>query len=224
MFASASAWPDSAQDTELWQRATELYAGNDHWQAGRVDVSFVQYNRKDERISSHRSVLSVAVGPDGELETTVVESYEDGTEEDKNREGPPFGDGDENAFAVLEVSPFDPDEQHRVSAEPLGRIRRLDGRTVVGYGYTVSGDGKHEAIGTAWLDQESGRPLSIEATIDPLPRYLEELTAYQRYSGPEGLWAPESLAFTARVKFLLFRRRIESSMVFSQYFQYDNSQ
>lgn len=208
-----------ATERELWSKAVESFSLNDDWQAGRVEVSFVQYNRRNERISSYRSIMAVTVGTDGKLETTVLESYQDGDPDDASRSGGPFG-GDDNAFSVLQTSPFDPAEQHRVRTRGTDALRTIDGRSTRAYEYTVRGDGKRSAVGTAWLDVNSGKPVLLEATIEPLPGYLESFDASQRYSENDGKWTTESLDFTAEVKFLLIRRTIESSMRFSDYFRY----
>lgn len=211
----------SAETThQLWREAVRIHEQNQPWHAGLVRVSFVQYNRRGEQISSSRSLIEVSVGSDGELVSTVVESYEDGeVNEEQSEGGPPFG-GEENAFEVLQTSPFDPAAQPRVTVRETDRFRYIDGFPAVAFEYTVAGDGKRSAVGTAWLLEESGRPILLEATIDPLPRYLESFSARQSYSGDSERWTASALDFDAEVRFLLIRRRIESAMEFSDYFQH----
>lgn len=205
---------------DLWNDAVRIHARNQDWEAGLVRVSFVQYNRRDQEISRSRSLIQVTVGEDGELVSTVIESHHDGEAGDEQSEGgAPFG-SEENAFEVLQISPFDPTEQRRVRVQQTEEIRYIDGHRAVAFEYTVSGDGNRSAVGTAWLSEESGRPLMLEATIDPLPRYLESFSARQRYSGDSERWTAESLDFDADIRFLLIRRRIETAMEFSDYFEY----
>lgn len=214
LFTAALGWGESA----LWNGAVRSFARNEVWQPGLIRVRFDQFNRRGEQISSSRSLLQVTVDENGELQTTVIESEEEGEDEESSG-GPPFGD-DDNAFAVLQISPFDPAAQDRVEARATGETRTIRGRQATAFAYTVTGEGRRNAVGTAWLATDSGAPLLLETSIEPLPVYLESFFASQSFGGNDDRWTADALSFEANVRFLLIRRRIESALEFSDYFRY----
>ena len=86
-------------------------------------------------------------------------------------------------------SPFDPEDQARVSFKVVGAGGIIDGRSTMLYEFTESTDEDVAFSGRAWLDAATGAPVKIEYTTDPLPKRVKEMVTTVEYEHV----APDSL-------------------------------
>lgn len=213
----------------LWDEAVEIFSEYRDLTPGRMEIHFEQYNGRGKLVSTDETELLMWSDENGETTSRIVfarHNGEDVTEdrrEDPDSGRPSFtgnGDGDENgAFAGLQRSPFDPQEQSNVSVSVNDGLEVADGTEVRSFEFRHATGPDTYTAGTAWLDAESGEPVRLQLTIAPLPRFVDSFSMRQEFGrDEEGRWITRRLEFDGEGSFLFFRRRIESRLIFSEYF------
>jgi hypothetical protein len=216
--------------TSLWEQAVELYGTYSDLTPGRMEIRFDQYNGRGKLVTSEVSEIELWQNGDGELQTRVVSATRNGEDvTEKRRENPgsgapPFGgstdNDDDGAFAGLQRSPFDPSEQARVRTTDLGTTALVDGIRAREFSYVHTTGPDSATRGTAWISLDGGVPLRLYATIEPLPGFIDEFALRQRFDTDEqGRWILRELEFDGAGNVLFIRRRIESRLIFSEYFR-----
>lgn len=220
----------------LWQEAVDLYAAFGDLLPGRMEISFEQYNGRGNLVTAETTEIDVWVDTDGEVRSEILRATrngEDVTEERRENPqsgGPPFGGGtderedDEEGgpFSGLQRSPFDPEEQANVVVTEPGAVELIDGTRARRYDFVHTTGPDTATTGSAWLSAETGEPIRVEATIEPLPPLVDEFVIRQHYGRDEqDRWVTKLLEFDGTGNVLFIRRRIESRMVFSDYFRSD---
>jgi hypothetical protein len=219
----------------LWTRAVEIHRDHADLVPGSMAIRFDQYNGRGELVSTDETVLAIEVGEDGALESRVTNATSNGEDvtEDRRRSGrfgssfggPPSAvaqddGGDGNAFAGLQLSPFDPAEQENVTVTRLSGTRTADGIPARAFAFEHRTGERSVNRGTAWLDPSTGEPIRLRLTIEPLPRFVSELVMTQHYArDPGGRWAVERMEITGEGRVLFFRRRVQGVFLFSDYFR-----
>jgi hypothetical protein len=207
--------PDSLPDN-LWNQAVSLYADSRSLVPGRMSVVITQYNGRGRLISSQETEYLISLDENGEVVSTVVASREEG-EQPEQQDRPA---GEENGgFEGIERSPFDPDEQSSVSVERSGETVTVNGIRTQPYSYRHQTGPDTAMVGTAWLSVADGAPVAISYTMEPLPRLVDHFEVRQTFQAGELGLTVESVEFEGSGRFLFFRRRVESRLVFSEYFR-----
>ncbi|MFW6291648.1 MAG: hypothetical protein ACOC7V_04900 [Spirochaetota bacterium] len=222
--------------TPLWERAVELYGSYDDLVPGRMEIRFDQYNGRDKLVTTEESVIDIWVDEDGQVQSRIVRATKDGddvTEERREnpRSGaPPFGGGpgdeeeedDGGAFSGLERSPFDPLEQTNVRIVDVGPTAIVDGVAAQPFEYEHETGPDSITRGTAWLSVGTGEPIRLHATIEPLPSFVRDFALRQHFDRDrEGRLVVRELEFDGVGRILFLERRIESRLIFSDYFRSD---
>lgn len=219
----------TAMSGELWSQAVDLYDTYGDLLPGRLSVQFDQYNGRGGLVSSERSEMAVEVGPSGEVESRIIyasKNGEDITEKrrDDTGSGAPFGGGggdpqSDSPFAGLQMSPFDPLEQARVTVIDTGRSETIDGVQTRIHLFQHSTGGESMTTGTVWLAEETGAPVKLTASIEPLPGFIDVFQMVQMFeTDSEGRWYMTRMEFVGEGNILFVRRRLESELEFSEYF------
>jgi hypothetical protein len=238
---AVSALPISA-DT-LWNRAVEIFEENEGLFARRMSFRYDEYDGRGELRNWEERTMRMSMGEDGETEGEILSATRNGEDVTEDRREDPSGGGpalfggaggqdasdgpegeagdaeDDGGFRNLEKSPFDPEEQNRVVYEATGEHRVIDGERARAYTFTHRPFGETATVGTAWLDVESGAPLLVEMTLDPLPRpaLLKELSMLSEYEFDGQMWYVSDVEMVVSGQFLFLRRTIETTMEFSDY-------
>ena len=222
------AFPDA-----LWQRAVDLYDQYDDLVPGSMEIRFDQYNGGGDLVSKDESQIDIFLGADGEVETRIVYARKDGEDVTAERREDPssgalaFGGGmggegenDGEGFAGLQRSPFNPAEQANLELTDTGRVERIGGVRARRYEFELRTGRNSRNVGTAWLDSESGEPRRLEMTIAPLPPFVNSFSMVQEFArDADNRWVTGELRFSGQAGFLFFTRRVESRLVFSEYFR-----
>ncbi len=217
----------------LWDRAVELFRQFDDLTAGRIDSFSEQYNGRGDLVSTEEGEYAVWEDEDGKLETRIVRVIENGTDITEQRRNNPdssgmqFGgnggddeDGEDNAFAGLQRSPFDPEEQGNVSITETRDVRLETGEPARRYDFVHTTGRDTRNVGVAWLHVETGEPVRLELTVEPLPPFVSEFSMLQRFGrDAQERWVLREMEFVGAGSFLFISRRVESRLVFSEYFR-----
>lgn len=146
------------------------------------------------------------------------ESKDDSGEDSKERSHS-FSSGD---------SPFNPELQSGIVITETGSRETVDGRLCIRFGYSYpvpseKSSKKKPAMvkGSAWIDEDTGHPVKVEFTQDPLPRGAKNMLTTLHYgSTGNDQWVLETMEFEARGAFLFFKKRIRGDLAFSDYWKY----
>jgi len=222
-----------APANSLWENAVDLFDAYGDLVPGHMEVRFDQYNGRGQLVTSDRSTIAIWVDETGETQSRIISAERDGEDvteerrEDPSSGAPPFGgrpgDGeeeDDNAFAGLGRSPFDPDEQDRVTITRVGTVDVVEGVRSQEFEFVHRTTDRAANAGTAWLDAETGEPVLLRLTIEPLPRFVSEFEMEQYFARDEhGQWVVQRLEFVGAGQILFLQRRVESRLIFSEYFR-----
>jgi hypothetical protein len=217
---------------ELWQQAVDFHRTYGDLTPGRVEVRFSQYNGREELVSNEESLYVISVTNDGELDSRLIYARKDGEDvTDERREDPsggsPFGGGPEGesegggAFSGLGKSPFDPEEQGNVVVTATEEINRVNGYRARRYDFVHHTGADSASIGSAWLETQTGMPVRLQVGLEDPPGFVDTFRMVQEYSlDDQDRWVGTSLRFSGAGRILFFRRRIESSLDFSDHFRH----
>ncbi len=214
----------------LWDEAVKHFEETSSLVPGRMETRFDQYNGRGRLVSSEVAELVLRLDESGEVVTEVVYASSNGDDVTDDRQdgdgggGNPFGGGgdddeDSNMFSGLQLSPFDPEQQERVTVTPIAGQSTINGVRVQLFEFVHETDSRSDNTGRAWIDVETGEPVLLEVTLSPLPRLLSEFTMRQEFGRDENdRLVMNRMEFHGEGTLLLIRRRIESELVFSDYF------
>ncbi len=228
----ALSFPGRAQQADaLWLKAVETARRAEESNVVPLAAKVETTVKKKNGAVEHRSTVVLrSVNRGGSaLETEVVSAVEDGKdvthearkaeEEGRRRhDAPKGGDSEAPVEVTLDYHPFSPKSQARVSCHRLGEAV-LNGQKAVLYSFRQdSASGKASVEGRAWLDEETGTPLQVQASPDPLPRFVNRMTTTVRFEvTADGRWQPKSSILEGEGGFLFYHRLVESDVVFSDF-------
>lgn len=232
IVASLATLPAILPAHPLWYQAVESLRMSEGLLPGAMAARFDQYNGRGELTSSDETVVKLWADENGEVQSRVVSAKRNGEDvTDERRDNPqssgaPFGagqgdaDDDGSPFAGLQRNPFAPEEQLHVTIVGAGGRRVLAGVIVLPIEFEHRTGPDAVIRGTAWLDVSTGDPVQLETTVDPLPRFVSELVMVQHFArNQDGQLVVERVEFSGEGRILLFRRRLESVLFFSEYFR-----
>jgi hypothetical protein len=220
---------------DLWQKAVAFHRAYSDLTPGRVEVQFSQYNGREELVSREESLYVISVTDEGELDSRLVYARKDGEDVTEERRedpssGSPFGGGPEGesegggAFSGLSKSPFDPEEQGNVVTTRTSEVVSVNGGRARRFDFVHETGADSASIGSAWLDVETGMPLRLRVGLQEPPGFIDAFSLVQEYGlDSQGRWVGTSLRFSGAGRILFFRRRIESTIEFSEHFPYRES-
>jgi hypothetical protein len=224
----------SAAAAGLWQKAVAIQRRNRDWYPERITILSELLNRHDEPYSITQIFFSLHRGADGQLHTELTRSLkngEDTTEKMRSKvtigtPGKGMDTDNENTYSVsISDSPFDPERQGAVSFRTSGEKRLLFGhschRFEFTYQTTIVRKGEIENLtwsGMAWLEEESGLPVKLEFSLDPLPGLIRSLWAIYLYeTARPDQWVLRKVTISGHGGFLFIKKRFRSTTTFSHY-------
>jgi hypothetical protein len=220
---------DESADT-LWLRAVRLSDASRNLVPGTMWMRGQELDKhgkpKDED-KYYEARGRLFLGDDGEVEFETVEAIEDGedvTEKVREKERKEKAEAEENedeeeeSFGMQNYDPFDPESQDRVSLTPVGE-QMLDTLPAMVYDFKeVDEEEEKEVSGRAWLDGDSGAPLKVEYTLDPLPRGVKKMltTIEYAFAPPDSLMVTR-VTMRATGGFLFIKKHFKMDMTFDDY-------
>jgi hypothetical protein len=218
----------------LWQKAIEVYRRNQDWYPERVVILSEMLNRRGEPYSVTEIFFSLRLDAKGKIQTELQRSLkngEDTTEKMKSKvtiRSPEEGmaPADENTISVsISDSPFDPERQDAVTVDSGGESQVLFGcrcrRFHFSYRTSIVHKGKRRELiwrGMAWLKEDSGVPLKLEFTLDPLPSLVRSLwTIYLYDSARPDRWVVKKISISGQGGFLFIKKRFRTTTTFSNH-------
>ncbi len=217
--AALDAPPAAAAPSDpLWLKAVAIVAQNDLWTAGMVDLEGSELDGRGRTRSSWIVQTRVSPGPDGMPIQDIVRYVENGKDvtagrrqAQGGRQPARGGSGRRGAFSwnpsEPRETPFHPATQERVTIRRLESGVLRDGRSCVAYEFEQALGERDMAVGTAWLDAESGAPVGLSATFKPLPPFVHDAEIVVDYAmGPDGAWLVRRFHVRGDATILLVKR------------------
>jgi hypothetical protein len=205
----------------LWKSAVAIAAASQGWRPGRT-VSRTEDLAKDGRVQGVEEVTFAYPPGDGEAKPELIRFVRDGVDvTDRERvklaaqqeEARKKKSGSRGVTFGVGGTPFDPRHQATVSFHRTGERRTIDGRACRGFEYGRSDPAGGHYVGTAFLDEETGAPVSLRERPEPLPRFTDQLWVALSfvYKGP-GEWYPTHAQVEGSGGLLFIRKSIRSSI------------
>jgi hypothetical protein len=216
-----------APTDSFWVKAVALAGANDDLVPGLIKMHMqeVDKNGKPKNEDKYYEAWStLSLGADGEVQyetVRVIENGEDITESEKAKEQAEDEDEEESESERMEAyNPFDPDSQDRISVVPIGSAGIVGGRNTVVYEFTERTEDDVEISGRAWLEIDSGAPVRIEYTPDPLPKRVKSLTTTVEYEHmyPDSLVA-RHMVVEVTGGFLFIKKHFHMDMTFDRHWR-----
>ena len=136
--------------------------------------------------------------------------------------------GERSHSFSLDDSPLNPERQNDVRVTEAKSGEMIDGARCARFDFScpeksgTRSKGKPATIvGKAWIDENSGRPVKLEYTSDPLPKHVKSMTTTLRYGmDGTGPWVLKQMVFDVRAAFLVINKKIHGDIAFSDYWKY----
>lgn len=214
----------------LWERAVALAGANSAWKPGRTHTrtEMLKGDGTVKGVEEIWTTLSEEEG--GELTEELVEARMNGKDitpkkrkehtrlrEQARKEKEKAG---READRESDDNPFLPSVQADVSAHRMQRTKDIDGRPCRGYEVAQRMNGGETMKGIAWLDEETGAPLELTLSPDPLPKFVKRMSMTFRYvyTAPDR-WFPVELRIEGAGGVLFTKKAFRSVVTLSEHWQ-----
>jgi hypothetical protein len=117
-------------------------------------------------------------------------------------------------------SPFGPESQTGMYVKPLGDGGIVGGRHTMEYEFTDRSDAEVVMKGKAWLEKDTGIPVRIEYTPDPLPKRVKRMMTTMEYEhiSPDSLIVSRMyVEVTGGILFI--KKHFHMNMTFDRYWR-----
>jgi hypothetical protein len=230
----------------LWTKAVAIYEANKNLVPGSMTQTVEELDGDGAVKSSTVSALRFSPDPSAEqgVATEIVSVVKDGKdvtaeqrkELDKQREKrakeekkKADKDGERSQSVSSNDSPFNPDFQKSVAVSDRGGRETIAGRACSSFDFSYTRtDGENPKAkpytvkGVAWLDEETGAPLKVESTRDPLPRGAKRMSSTFLYEiRPDGSWVLKEMQFEGAGGILFIKKSFRMKASFADHWLYE---
>ncbi|HSQ35141.1 MAG TPA: hypothetical protein VLQ89_04035 [Candidatus Binatia bacterium] len=218
----------------LWQKAMDVFRRNSDWFPGKVSVVSEILDRKGRPDSVTELFFDIVFDEKNAARTELTRAFRNhkdvSVEMKKNlagRENQDEKDAEKrDRFTVsLADIPFNPEKQQDVTVSAHAEKRLLFGRNCQRFDFTfrtaIVQKGRKEDltwVGMAWLDENSGVPVKLEFSFEPLPRNVQRfwmIYLYDVNATPD--WTLKEIRAEGQGGFLFIKKGFRSTTVFSDY-------
>ena len=235
LLAVLLAVPLPLQAEDLWPKAVQWGQASKDWMPGTMSMVSEMLDKSGKVEETTAIAFRLVVKPDGEIAQEMVKYVENGndvtaakrTEMEKAEaeaaaEEKKGAKGKEEVSVGVEVAGvFLPDLQKGTQVRPGVTRRAVGGRMGLEHAFTQKQQDGSTVKGTAWLDRETGLPLEVAYTPEPLPKHVKEMATVIRYGpGEGGNWHAVEMVTEGVGGILFIKKRFRFTMKFGDYFQY----
>jgi len=134
--------------------------------------------------------------------------------------------GDQNGFSYnWGDTPLNAAKQDLVQVSVGDERQTLFGRSCLRFDFVQMIErGKPEQLkGMAWIDEQSGCPVKIEFTRDPLPRFVKSFWSVYRFDAePSGVWVLREMNMEGEGGLLVIKKHFRSTITFDEFQAYSD--
>ncbi|MCJ7523764.1 MAG: hypothetical protein MUP71_00915 [Candidatus Aminicenantes bacterium] len=218
----------------LWQKAIEIFRKNSDLYPRKITILSEILDRHDQPGSVTQLFFIIDMDANGKLVTKLTHALKNGKDisdemrkkveiRDLNQDKtPPKKD---SLTVSLSDSPFNPERQKNVTFRARAEKQMLFGHFCQRFDFTyqteIVSKGEPEKLtwsGMTWLDENSGLPLKLEFSLEPLPKRIRSLWTIYWYeiSEPDN-WVLKKITISGQGGFLFIKKRFRSTTTFSDY-------
>ena len=224
---------------DLWPKAVQWGEQFKDWVPGTMVMVSEMLDKSGRATETTEIHFRLFRKPDGELEQEMVKYIEDGKDVTKEKRaemekakaeaaaeekkaGKKKDKNDEEVSVGIEVSGvFHPDLQKGTQAKPGVQRRAVGGRMGLEHTFTQKQKDGSSVQGTAWLDRDTGLPLEVDSSPDPLPSHVKEMATVVLYGPGSGEnWHAVEMVTKGVGGILFIKKRFRFAMKFGDYFLY----
>ncbi len=159
----------------LWQKAVAIAAANAHWVPGLLIDREITKNDTGETEETTEVHVKLFLNASGGIDVEVLKVMENSQDVTDAARSLVLASLEEELAGDEADNPFAPDVQPKIQVRPLSLSRTIGGRRAVGFAYTQQ-TSSTTWQGSAWLDAETGVPLSFEAQPQDMPPAEDKVT------------------------------------------------
>lgn len=218
----------------LWQKAVALAGANLDLVPGKMMSRIIELDDNGKTKSVNESWLRFYLAPDKQVETELLKAVKDGKDitaeqrkkmaEDRKKQTASADSKDnkrpKKSIDLSDSNPFAPGIQASVIKKSLDRREIIQEKNCLVYEYHYTKD-ELSYKGLAWLEEDTGTPLRLQYSLDPLPKYTTRMLTVINYSSDNsGLWHPATMTMEAAGKFLMIKKNLRMVFEFSEYWRH----
>jgi hypothetical protein len=223
-----------ADPARLWQKALDIFRKNSDLYPEKITIISEILDRHNQPNSVTQLFFTIDMDANGKLVTKLTRALKNGKDisdemrkkveiRDLNQDKtPPKKD---SLTVSLSDSPFNPERQKNVTFHASAEKQMLFGHFCQRFDFTylteIVSKGEPEKLtwsGMTWLDENSGLPLKLEFSLEPLPKRIRSLWTIYLYeiSEPDN-WILKKITISGQGGFLFIKKRFRSTTTFSDY-------
>jgi hypothetical protein len=219
----------------LWRKALDVFQRNSDWLPGKVSILSEMLDRQGRPDSITKLDFNIVLDGKGEARTVLLQAFKDGEDVSAEMKKKLATDETQDSKAAgkkstltvsLAESPFNPGRQPDVTVRANAEKQLLFGRLCQRFDFSfkteMAGNGKKAEkttwVGKAWLEENSGIPLKLEFSLEPLPKHVNSLwTIYLYETNAAGDWMLREIEIQGQGGFLFIRKSFRSTTSFGEY-------
>jgi len=218
---------------ELWQKALKLFSANKDWIPGTIIQRTELLTDQGKPESTHEIWIEYKKDDKDKITSEIVKVIKDGkdvTDEFKKEQNKKQKKKDKEDSASFELNdnPFNPDLQKNVSIKATNETQRISGKNCACFEFSQKVEFReNDKIltvtnrGKAWLDKETGYPLKLEYTFDPLPKRMKSIWTIILYEiTPEGNWYAKEMTMDGEAGFLFIKKKFHTLITFNNFWKH----
>ncbi len=230
----AAAEGAGANPSGLWQKALAVFQKNNDLIPGKIEVVSEMLDRRGRSDSVSKYYFNIIVDDQGKAHSELTRAFKDNRDvsaEMKNKikirdaEQEKNSKNKETLTISMGDTPFNPDRQQNVEVHASAEKQLLFGRMCRRFDFSFKADigRKNQAenptwVGKAWLEENSGVPVKLEFSFEPLPKHVNNLWTIYRYEiNSAGDWFLKEITVQGQGGFLFIKKGFRSSTRFSDY-------
>jgi len=232
--ALAAAEETGANPSGLWQKALDVFQKNNGLIPNKMEIFSEMLDRKGRPDSLAKYSFNIIVDDQGKTRTELTQAFKDNqdvTAEIKKKmaiseaqEKKTAGKKDSVIISMADT-PFNPDRQQDVTVRANAEKQLLFDKVCQRFDFSFKTEAvrknKKESliwVGKAWLEENSGIPLKLEFSFEPLPKHVNRLWMIYLYeSTASGDWFLQEIKAQGQGGFLFIKKGFRSSTRFSDY-------
>jgi hypothetical protein len=218
----------------LWQKALAVFQKNNDLIPHKMEVFSEMLDRQGRPDSVAKYYFNIIVDGQGNTRTELTQAIKDNrdiTVETKkkmaDRDDPKEKPAGKKKALTMSMgdTPFNPDKQQKVTVRAQAEKQLLFGRLCRRFDFSFKADmgGKDKEenptwVGKAWLEENSGIPLKLEFSFEPLPKHVNNLwTIYLYEVNAAGDWVLKEITVQGQGGFLFIKKGFRSTTRFNDY-------
>jgi hypothetical protein len=213
-----------AEPDPLWEKAVTLMGANRQWVPGLLVTTVSQVSETEP---AQQIWTRFFLNDSGKVEDQLIRFLEKGVDVTEirrqklaeSRKKSADSDEKKHSISLSSISPFSPESHEKVRYQRVAQETQRGFMCDVFEYSQVTEDGD-QLVGRSWLDSNTGIPIKVDYTMDPLPRFVKEMhtTILFNSSSPDSLY-PIEIIMEGKGGILFLKKEIRTTIQLTEYWQ-----